>query len=179
MEQKQEKINNITVFGSSAVQEGTAEYVQAYHLGKVLAEAGYTIVNGGYGGTMEAVSRGAAEAGGHTIGVTCKAFTGRTINRWIMEEIAVGRYLDRLLKLIELGDAYIALPGGTGTLAEVALVWEMIRKGELQPEPVFLYSEFWKPLYDMMHSQEAKGRTGILVKSTDTIIRHLSNLQTA
>ena len=179
MVKKQVHIKNITVFGSSSVQEGMAEYIQAYSLGKTLATAGYTIVNGGYGGTMEAVSRGASEAGGHTIGVTCAAFSGRKTNRWIAEEITVGRYLDRLLKLIELGDAYVALPGGTGTLAEVALVWEMIRKGELPPEPVFLYSAFWKPLYDMMHMQEAGGRTGMLVDSPDSIIQHLAILQKA
>lgn len=168
--------NNITIFGSSTVQPGTAEYIQAYQLGKALAEAGFVIVNGGYGGTMEAASRGASEAGGHTIGITCTAFTGRTANCWIAEEIAVERYLDRLLKLIELGDAFVALPGGTGTLAEVALVWEMIRKGELRPEPVFLYSGFWKPLYDMMHTQEAGDRTGILVDSADVILQHLTKL---
>ena len=61
----------ISVFGGSSPKPGDLAYEQAYYLGKLIGEAGYTVLTGGYIGTMEAVSRGAAEAGGHVIGVTC------------------------------------------------------------------------------------------------------------
>lgn len=63
---------NIAVFGGSQPKEGDPAYAEAYELGSLLAQAGHTVLTGGYIGTMEAVSRGAAEAGGHVIGVTCE-----------------------------------------------------------------------------------------------------------
>ncbi len=62
----------VAVFGGSAPQPGQPAYLEAQHLGEMLAKAGHEVVTGGYMGVMEAVSRGAAEAGGHVIGVTCK-----------------------------------------------------------------------------------------------------------
>ncbi|MFN8411896.1 MAG: hypothetical protein U0Z26_05870 [Anaerolineales bacterium] len=62
---------NVTVLGGAQPKEGTAAYEEARELGKLLAEQGHAVLTGGYMGTMEAVSRGASEAGGHVIGVTC------------------------------------------------------------------------------------------------------------
>ena len=61
----------ISVFGSSLPTEGMSEYAEARELGGILAKSGYIIATGGYRGVMEAASRGASEAGGHVIGVTC------------------------------------------------------------------------------------------------------------
>ncbi len=62
----------VSVFGGSQPKEGDAAYTEAQELGRLLAERGHTVLTGGYIGTMEAVSRGANEAGGHVIGVTCE-----------------------------------------------------------------------------------------------------------
>src|SRR5579872_6282890 len=124
------KLRTVTVFGSSLPVGGSAIYSDALRLGKLLAEAGYAICNGGYGGLMEASARGAGEAGGHTIGITC-AIWPRPANAYIVEEIRTRNFPERLLTLIERGDAYVVLPGGTGTLAELGLVWEMMNKGSL------------------------------------------------
>ena len=62
---------NITVFGGAQPKEGSEAYEEARELGKLLAERGHAVLTGGYMGTMEAVSRGAHEVGGHVIGVTC------------------------------------------------------------------------------------------------------------
>ena len=78
-----------SVFGGSQPKEGASAYAEAYALGKMLAEAGHTVMTGGYIGTMEAVSRGASEAGGHVIGVTCEEIEGwRPVkpNDWVKEE---------------------------------------------------------------------------------------------
>ena len=127
----------ITIFGGSHPKEGEAEYEAARDLGKKLAAAGFTVCNGGYAGIMEASSRGAKEAGGKTIGVTTEEFGSRA-NRWIDEEIRVEKWKDRLFKLIELGDAYIVLDGGTGTLAELFVVWEMSNKNFLSKPVIIL-----------------------------------------
>ena len=127
----------ITIFGGAHSKEGEPDYENARALGKVLAESGYMICNGGYGGTMEASARGAKEGGGKTIGVTTEYFTG-CANRWIDQEIREKKWNGRLFKLIELGDAYIFFDGGTGTLVELFTVWEMSNK-KLLERPLIIF----------------------------------------
>ena len=91
-------------------------------MGEHLASSGHTVLTGGYIGTMEAVSRGAAETGGHVIGVTCmeiERWRGVSANSWVLEEWKVETLLERLQILIKECDAAIALPGGPGTLTPV------------------------------------------------------------
>jgi len=135
----------VTVFGSSRPIEGTTEYELARWVGRDLALAGFTVCNGGYRGTMEAAARGAREAGGHTIGVTTSFYSKRA-NDWIEREIRVSSMHDRLLKLVELGDGYVVLKGGTGTLLELAAVWEMINKNVIAQKPIVVIGEFWEPV---------------------------------
>lgn len=146
----------VTVFGSSRPVPGDPEYETARQLGDELARSGFGVCTGGYGGTMEAVSRGAAEAGGRVLAVTARVF-GRSANRWVAEDTVVETWRDRLFKLIELGDAYVVLPGGTGTLAELAVVWEMLNKRVLGPRPLVLVGQFWRPLVDLVQAVENKG----------------------
>lgn len=127
----------VTIFGSSQTKEGEKDYKVARSLGRKLAEAGYTVCNGGYGGVMEASARGAKEAGGKTLGVTTEEFGGRA-NRWIDQEIRVKKWSERLFKLIETGDAYVVCDGGTGTLVELFVVWEMSNKNFLAKPVVIL-----------------------------------------
>src|SRR5262245_61788773 len=110
---------NISVFGGSQPKEGSPAYYEAMELGRLLAQRGHTVLTGGYIGTMEAVSRGAHEAGGHVIGVTCEDIeTWRPIkaNRWVKEERRMKTLVERLHALIHESDAAMALPGGAGTL---------------------------------------------------------------
>lgn len=143
----------VTVFGSSRPAEGDTDYADARELGWALAEKGLTICTGGYGGVMEAVSRGAKDAGGRTIGITAKFF-GRPANRWVDEEIQVDTWQDRLFALIERGDCYAACKGGTGTLVELAVVWEMLNKGVLRRKPFVALGEFWRPIVDRVREVE-------------------------
>jgi uncharacterized protein (TIGR00730 family) len=132
----------VTIFGSSKPQQGEPEYLLALELGRLIASAGFTICNGGYGGTMEGTARGAKEAGGSTIGVTME-FVKTQANQWIDKTIVVKTLVDRLMKLIELGDAYAVLRGGTGTLLELAAVWELMNKRVIRSRPVVVVGEFW------------------------------------
>ena len=154
----------VTVFGSSRPAEGDPQYETARRLGNELARSGFAVCTGGYGGTMEAVSRGAAEAGGRVVGVTARSFQSRA-NRWVQEEIAVETWRDRLFRLIALGQGYVALPGGTGTLAEIAVVSEMLNKGQLAHRPLVLLGEFWKPVISLV---ESVGHQGSLWQAAET-----------
>lgn len=139
---------------------GSEGYEAARMLGAALARAGFAVATGGYGGTMEGVSRGAREArlpdgqaGGRVIGVTCDEFD-TPANPWVGEEIRVPTWGERLFKLVELGAGYVALPGGTGTLVEIAVVWERISKGFLAPRPLILLGEFWLPVVRALPARE-------------------------
>jgi uncharacterized protein (TIGR00730 family) len=121
----------IAVFGSSLVTAEEPAYAQARALGQRLAEAGYEIWNGGYLGVMSAVSEGAREAGGRSVGVTVRAWDEfHPGNAWLSEKVAADDLHDRLRHLTNV-DAAIALHGGIGTLTEVALFWSISQLGRL------------------------------------------------
>jgi uncharacterized protein (TIGR00730 family) len=145
----------VTVFGSSAAEPVGALYQVAYELGRTVADLGLTLCNGGYGGTMEAAARGAVETGGHTIGVTCGLFGRGGPNRFIREEITASDLFERIRLLLELGRAYVVLSGGTGTLAELALAWELLNKRLLSGRrPLIVLGDAWRPLIDCVkHAQ--------------------------
>ena len=137
---------HITVFGGSQPKPGEPIYQDALHLGVLLAQAGYTILNGGYIGTMEAVSRGAAQVNGHVIGVTCdeiEAWRPVKANPWVTEVWHYPSLKERLFALIENADAYLALAGGVGTLAEVLLTWNLLLTHILPPRPLVLIGLGW------------------------------------
>ena len=141
----------VTVFGANDPKPDEKDYQVAFGVGKELAQLGYTIANGGYGGTMEASARGAKSAGGKTIGVPCRIFSPQC-NEYIDSVILTDSLVDRIQKLIELGTAgFVVLRGATGTLAELAWVWELTCKGFMQgKKPIVCIGEFWVPLLDMM-----------------------------
>src|SRR5512134_296487 len=142
---------NISVFGGSRPKEGEAAYVEAQELGRLLADRGHTILTGGYIGTMEAVSRGAHEAGGHVIGVTCEDIEKwRKVgpNRWVKEEWRKKTLIERLQALVEGSDAALALPGGPGTLTEIALMWNLMIVESLRRRPLILIGSGWQSTFD-------------------------------
>lgn len=141
----------ITVFGGSAPKPNTPGYNEALTLGKLLAERGHSVMTGGYIGTMEAVSRGASEAGGHVIGVTCEEIESwRDVrpNQWVAEEWRYPTLKARLNALIEKCDAAFALPGGPGTLTEISLMWNQLIIQALPPTPLILIGKGWQTVLD-------------------------------
>jgi hypothetical protein len=146
---------NVSVFGGSQPKEGEASYAEACELGRLLAEQGHTVLTGGYIGTMEAVSRGAAEAGGHVIGVTCadiEAWRPVRPNAWVQEERRFATLQERLNELVLACDAAIALPGGPGTLTEVALTWNLMIINSLPPKPLILTGAGWKSVMESFYN---------------------------
>jgi uncharacterized protein (TIGR00725 family) len=140
----------IAVFGGSQPQPGDPAYQDAYHLGKLLGQAGYSVLNGGYIGTMEAVSRGAAEAGGRVIGVTCDEIESwRPIkpNTWINEEWRYSTLRQRIFALIDNCDAALGLPGGVGTLTEISTLWNHLVTDAITPRPLILIGAAWQSVF--------------------------------
>jgi hypothetical protein len=155
-------MKTITIFGSSLPDPASPVYQEAIRLGQSLAEKGWAVCNGGYTGLMEASARGAREAGGHTVGVTCVVWPAPA-NPWIVEEVRAASFLERLLTLIERGDGFVVLPGGTGTLAELALVWEMMNKSSLSKsvggkKPLLVMTPYWQPVLDCLAQEATLGR---------------------
>jgi uncharacterized protein (TIGR00725 family) len=145
----------VTVFGGASPKPGEPAYDQAQRLGKLLGEAGHTVLTGGYMGTMEAVSCGAAEAGAHVIGVTCdevENWRQVACNRWVSQELRFPTLRQRLFALIENCDAALALPGGPGTLAEVSLMWNHLLIEAIPPRPLILIGPGWKSTIDAFFS---------------------------
>jgi uncharacterized protein (TIGR00730 family) len=142
---------NVTIFGGAQPQPGTPAYLEAYTLGRLLAERGHAVLTGGYIGTMEAVSKGANEAGGHVIGVTCsdvEKWRGTRANRWVKEERHFETLQERLNELIQACDAAIALPGGPGTLAEISMMWNLMIIETLPRRPLILVGAGWQSVLD-------------------------------
>jgi len=160
----------ISVFGSAYPASGSSEYEQARLLGELITEQGWVVCNGGYGGIMEASARGAVEAGGKAIGVTSEYYKSAA-NRFISEEIKTKNVVERLLRLIELAQGYVVLPGGTGTLVELATVWEYINKGVITPKPIVISKAFWQPVIDTINNaliEEGKNDRTKFVQLFDT-----------
>lgn len=141
----------VSVFGGSQPKPNDPAYEEARQLGTLLAQHGHTVITGGYIGTMEALSRGASEAGGHVIGVTCEAIESwRPVrpNDWVKEEWRRDTLLERLQALVQECDAGIALPGGVGTLTEIALMWNMMIVESVPRKPLVLVGNGWQSTFD-------------------------------
>ena len=144
----------VTVFGSSRPREKDADYEEARVLGRALAKHGFSVCSGGYGGVMEAVSRGAREAGGKTYGVTAEFFKTAKRNPWTDVEVRMKTWEERLFELIRRGDGFVACKGGTGTLVELAVVWEMLNKSVMTGKPFAVLGDFWQPILDRVREVE-------------------------
>ncbi|MGD2155504.1 MAG: LOG family protein [Anaerolineales bacterium] len=155
-EQSKKETTHVTVFGGSQPQPTDRAYQQALRLGQMLGESGYSVLTGGYIGTMEAVSRGAYEAGAHVIGVTCDEIERwRPVgpNNWIKEEIRFPTLRQRVFALIEKCHAALALPGGIGTLVEIGTMWSQIQTNVISPRPLILIGNEWRDIINTMFDQ--------------------------
>jgi uncharacterized protein (TIGR00725 family) len=147
----------VSVFGTSRARPGEPNFDVAEQLGRALAEAGFVVASGGYGGTMLATSKGAAEAGGTVVGVTCSAFKNSVVNEYVTREVLTESLDERLAALVGMGQAYVVLPGGTGTLLELAMVWELKNKRFLdQARAIVLLGDFWRPLVDLIATDDPR-----------------------
>ncbi|MEX1068444.1 MAG: LOG family protein [Patescibacteria group bacterium] len=147
------KFKKITIFGFADAKEGDKVWKDSFAVSKLLAENGYTIINGGGPGVMKAATLGAHAGGGKVIGVSfypkdAPLFEGRDKTNEVDEEIVTEHYLERTLKLLGMGDAYITFKGGTGTLSEFGMAWGLARLYFGHHKPFILYGDFWREMLE-------------------------------
>lgn len=171
----------IAIFGSSQTVEGTTDWTDAELAGARIAEAGMAVVTGGYGGTMEAASRGAARAGGHVIGVTAPGlFKGRSGANPYVDEVVEARTLaERIGIVTDLAHGVMAMPGSIGTATEFVLTWNhnhIVRSNGGTRLPAVAVGDDWRRLAELMVEMLGADAADInLAMSVDEAIGWLLN----
>ncbi len=150
------------MFGSGNIQSFSSDYELAYKISRLLSIEGYAIMSGGYSGVMDAVSKGAFEANGHPIGITSKQLEIKESiqpNQWIKEEVKCDTLNERLQYIVHHGDGFIVMPGGVGTLAELALTWNLMQIDEIRTSPIVCVGPVWhSALSSMLESNYILGK---------------------
>jgi uncharacterized protein (TIGR00730 family) len=137
----------VTVFGSARFSENHPYYALGRDLGYHLAQEGFTVVTGGGPGLMEAANRGAHEAGRRTVGANIKLLHEQQVNPYVDDYMTFKYFFVRKVMLVKYSYAFIALPGGFGTLDEVFETATLIQTRKIQDFPVVLLGEdYWRPL---------------------------------
>ena len=135
----------VAVFGSSTITESDPVYAHIRQLGAELAQRGLSVMTGGYGGAMEAASRGANESGGSVIGVTVQLFEARGgANAWVHDRVHTPDLYERLRHLVHEADAFVVVTGSIGTLSELFLTWTLLSVQARPAAPLVLMGAHWR-----------------------------------
>jgi uncharacterized protein (TIGR00730 family) len=140
----------VTVFGSARTRSGEAAYQQAEEIGRELARAGYTLITGGGPGQMEAVNKGALEAGGRSVGIAIEVPHEDKPNPYLTTTLSFRYFFVRKVMFVKYSRAFVFLPGGFGTLDEMFEIVTLIQTGKIPTCPVVLFGEddYWDGLLD-------------------------------
>jgi uncharacterized protein (TIGR00730 family) len=150
----------VTVFGSARFGQEHPYYDLAQRTGAELARAGFTVMTGGGPGIMEAANRGAREAGGHSIGCNIQLPKEQRPNPYLDRWITFRYFFIRKVMLVKYSYAFIALPGGFGTLDEIFETATLIQTLKIREFPLVLIGkEFWRPLLNFMSATMVKAGT--------------------
>ncbi len=158
----------ITAFGSSRITSGASSFTDVQELACKLARQGWDGMTGGHQGMMAAFSQGIRQGGGHIRGITLERFPTPPDNT-LSEEVRAKDFFERMQVLIEDADAYLVLPGGLGTLAELAMTWDLLAINVLEPRPLILYGDMWSEMVAQMQAS--------LVMSVDHTFSLLNNCE--
>jgi len=148
---KKSKIENITFLGYADAKEKDDPFKAAFEVARLCAREGYTIVNGAGPGIMKASTLGAHAGGSRAIGSTfypkdIPMFEGRDVTNEVDELLVEDNYVERTLKLLELGQIFVIFNGGTGTISEFGMAWGLARLYFGHHKPLILYGKFWQEI---------------------------------
>ena len=148
-------IKNIAFFGDADITETNETYTDAFKLAEILAREGYVIIDGGGPGVMEAATNGAKKGGGKTITVTfdplnAPGFEGKYVGNVPDEEIVTTNYIERMFKLMEMGDIFLMFKGGTGTISEFGTAWVLAKLYYGHHKPFILVGSYWAEIIDVL-----------------------------
>ena len=148
-------IRNVAFFGDANISEKDPIYKAAFETSRILAENGFTIVDGGGPGVMHAATSGAQVSGGPTLTVTfdpinAPGYEGRYLKNVPDKEIVTTNYIDRMFKLMEYGDIFVIFKGGSGTISEFGTAWVLAKLYYGHHKPFILYGNFWAEIIDCL-----------------------------
>ena len=152
----------VTVFGSARYTESHPFYAVARSVGGALVKLGFTVMTGGGPGLMEAANRGAKESGGRSVGCNIELPIEQTANRYVDRSVTVHYFFVRKVLLFKYSYAFVALPGGLGTLDELAEALTLIQTGKIRNFPIVLIGcAYWRPFVEMLQAMAAEGTIGL------------------
>jgi uncharacterized protein (TIGR00730 family) len=144
----------VTVFGSARIHEGHPYYELGRRIGKLLAEAGFTVMTGGGPGLMEAANRGAREGEGHTVGCNIELPHEQRSNPYLDTSVTFRHFFIRKVMLVKYSYGFIALPGGFGTFDELFEAATLVQHQKIKNFPIVLLGvDFWEPLVETMRAK--------------------------
>jgi uncharacterized protein (TIGR00730 family) len=148
----------VTVFGSARFPEDHPYYELSRQVGEGLARMGFTVMTGGGPGVMEAASRGAKEAGGHTVGCNVVLPEEQRLNPYVDRAVTFNHFFVRKVMLVKYSYAFVVMPGGLGTMDELFEALTLIQTSKIENFPVVLMStEFYRPLMGFLAKMVAAG----------------------
>lgn len=148
----------VSVFGSARTPRNHPEYVAAYEIGAALARAGFAVITGGGPGTMEAVNRGASEAGGVSVGLGIELPFEQRLNDWVDIGINFRYFFARKTMFVKYAQAFVIMPGGFGTLDELFESLTLVQTGKVTRFPVILFgTRYWGGLVDWIRNTIVPG----------------------
>jgi uncharacterized protein (TIGR00730 family) len=148
----------VTVFGSARLDESHPYYTLGREVGRAIAELGFTVMTGGGPGVMEAANRGAREAGGRSVGCNIELPREQLPNRYLDQSVTCRYFFVRKVLLFKYSYAFVALPGGLGTLDELTEALTLIQTGKIAEFPVVLIGrDYWAPFATLLREMAAAG----------------------
>jgi uncharacterized protein (TIGR00730 family) len=149
----------VTIFGSARVAQSHHNAQAAEDLAGKLAKQGITVITGGGPGIMEAANRGAAKAGGVSVGLGIELPHEQDVNKWCNLVLNFRYFFARKTMFVKYAQAFVIFPGGYGTLDELTEALTLVQTGKIDHFPVILYgTEYWRGLLDWLADPVAKER---------------------
>lgn len=141
----------VSVFGSARSQRESSEYKLAEEISAGLVRAGYTVITGGGPGIMEAANKGAAEAGGVSVGLGIELPLESGLNDYVNVGVEFRYFFVRKTIFVKYSQAFVVLPGGFGTMDELFEALTLVATGKITMFPIVLVgSDYWAPLLDFL-----------------------------
>lgn len=182
------KIKKVAIFGDGTAKKKDKHFIDAYNMAKMLVESGYVVVDGGGPGVMLAATLGAKAGGGKVIAVILDPKkepenyegTNKENINLVDEKIVTNNYSERLNKLIEVADAFVIFKGGTGTISELGLTWELAKFDYGHHEPLIFFGKFWekiiKDLTEGLELERKEERVIEVVNRPEEVIKILERI---
>jgi uncharacterized protein (TIGR00730 family) len=145
---------SVSIFGSARTRPDEPDYIAAQRTAELLVRHGFGVITGGGPGIMEAANRGAAEAGGESIGCNIELPFEQGMNRWVRTAINFRYFFVRKTMFVKYAEGFVIFPGGYGTMDELFEALTLIQTGKVRDFPVVLYnSDYWGSLLEWMRTR--------------------------